>query len=155
MGNVNYGNVSLNTKHGSLLNCLGIQPVFVENGKIQSSYLGFAYRVSSYNCVGGKMHYCIKSRLGDENDIILKNAFHVNNSDEHVIRTLLQNSFTLKHNCSLDSLIQNDDLLKETIMYYLERIRYYISIGKGNFLITSRQDLYNKRLFTANEVSNF
>lgn len=50
--------------------------------------------------------------------------------------------------------MKNKDLLKETIMFYLERIKYLTSY-KGNFLITSRVDLYNTRLFTSVEVQNF
>ena len=42
------GNITLSYKHGCLLNCLGIQPVFVDNGFIPSSFLGYTYRVSTF-----------------------------------------------------------------------------------------------------------
>jgi hypothetical protein len=67
----------------------------------------------------------------------------------------MANSFTLKHNTPLNVLLNNDDLLKETIYYYLKRIELYTSLGCGNFVITSNQDLYYKKFFTSNEISNF
>ena len=38
---------------------------------------------------------------------------------------------------------------------HLERIKYYTMMCKGNFIITSREDLYNRRLFISSEVKNF
>lgn len=146
--------ISLRVPNNSILNCLGIQPVFQEKGFIDSSFLGFVYRVANCKNHAGSMHNMMKFRLGKDNDQILKNIFHKNDSNKRIVDTLLNNSFTLKHNVPLDTLLQNDELLKETLLYYFERIRYYISIGKGNFIITSRLDLYNKRLFTAKQAKN-
>lgn len=139
----------------SLINCLGIQPIFHDNYKIDESYLGFVYRNASHKNRGGTMRYAIKSRIGDENDIIIKNKFHISEATSKIIRFIGNNCFTLKHNGSLDELMKNDDLLKETLWYYLKRIELYISVGQGNFLITSRKDLYNKKLFSAQEIANF
>lgn len=149
------GNLSLSAPNNSLLNCFGIQPIFHKNWKIDSSYLGFVYRVANCVNLSGKMHYMIKSRMGDDNDVIINNKFHINDAPANVIKTILKNSFTLKHNTTLDVLIKNDDLLKETLMYYLKRIELYISLGHGNFIITSRKELYNKRLFLPTVIKNF
>jgi hypothetical protein len=67
----------------------------------------------------------------------------------------MKNSFTLKHNTPLDVLLNNDNLLKETIYYYLKRIELYTSLGCGNFVVTSNQKLYYKKMFTNNEIGNF
>lgn len=148
-------NLNLKTNHDSLLNCFGIQPIFHRNWKIEQSYLGFVYRMATSSNRKGTMKYLTKCRLGEENDIIIKNKFHYNDSTKQVISTILKNSFTLKHTTSLDVLMQDDNLLKETLYYYLKRIELYISLGYGNFIITSRQDLYYKKFFMASEIKNF
>jgi len=50
---------------------------------------------------------------------------------------------------------KNHSKLKEILLMHLERIKYYTMMCKGNFIITSRNDLYNTRLFTNTEVRNF
>lgn len=69
------GNVTLRTKNGCLLNCLGIQPVFVEDGVIKESFLGYVYRTTSRFNSGGTMRYMNKYRENDTD--ILKNSFHI------------------------------------------------------------------------------
>lgn len=149
----------LKTKYGCLLNCFGIQPIFVDNGKINESFVGFVYRVGNILKPLGVQHQLHKYRLGaEENECILKNAFHINNSDKVVVETLLNNrTFTFKQNCSLDELmkIENHDKLKELILMHFLRTKYYTMICQGNFIITSRKDLYNRRLFTCNEVLRY
>lgn len=152
---VKIGKITLSYKTGSLLNCFGMQPVFVDKGRIQQSFLGYAYRISTYHNPKGTMKYDIRYRLNENNDYILKDKFHISQSEKTVINTLLNNSFTLKHNVPLDILMQNKPLLKQTFYYYMERIHYYIGIGRGNFLITSRNDLYKTPLFLASEIKNF
>lgn len=149
------GILSLTTKHGNLLNCLGIQPVFVENNTIPTAFMGFVYRVANFMRQQGKLHYMIRYTKHQENNDILQNAFHVKNAASNVVNAILKNSFSLKHDGCLDNLMENKPLLKQTIMYYLERIHYYISIGKGNFIITSRKDLYLTPLFTPWQVLDF
>lgn len=147
--------LSLNAKHGSILNCLGIQPLFVDKNVIPTAFLGFVYRVANFMRKEGKLHYMIRYTKNDDNNDILKNAFHVKDAEYHVVNKILQNSFTLKHNGSLDQLMNNTSLLKETLMYYFERIHYYITIGKGNFIITSREDLYYTPLFSFLDTPRF
>lgn len=89
--------------------------------------------------------------------MILKNAFHINDSSKVVINTLLDNrTFTFKQNASLENLLQpeNHSKLKEIIFTHFERIRYYTMMCQGNFIITSHPKLYNTRLFTTKEVPN-
>ena len=148
-----YGNISLNAKQGCILNCLGMQPIFVENNIVREAFVGFVYRMVTGDYKAGKMKYMCK--YYEDNNQILKNSFHISSANQTIVNLLLQNSFTLKHKGSLDALMENTDLLRETILFYLERIKYYITVGKGNFLITSRKDLYNTRLFTSNHVSGF
>lgn len=147
------GNISLNAKQGSILNCLGIQPIFIEDGVVKDSFLGFVYRLANVLKRQGHMKYMCK--YYDDETNIIKKSFHINSAKQEIVNFLLKNSFTLKHNGSLDSLMNNKDLLKQTLLFYLHRIQYYINIGKGNFIITSRTDLYNTKLFTANQVSGF
>lgn len=132
------GNLSLSMPYGSLLNCMGIQPIFHNNYKIDTSFLGFVYRVATHHNPKGHMKYCIKYRLDSENDEIINNMFPLKDAPKHIINTLLNNSFTLKHDIPLDVLMKDDNLLKETLCYYLKRIELYISLGCGNFIITSR-----------------
>ena len=141
--------------YGSLLNCLGIQPIFHENGKIEQSYIGFVNRIATSSTPEGFMKYHIASRIGNENDVIIENKFHISRQNEVIVNFLKNNSFTLKHNASLDELMQNHNLLKETLHYHLKRIELYISLGCGNFIITSRDDLYNEKLFLNTEIRDF
>lgn len=69
------GNVTLRTKNGCLLNCLGMQPIFVENGVVKESFLGFVYRTTTRFNSGGTMRYMCKFRQDDTD--ILKNSFHI------------------------------------------------------------------------------
>lgn len=147
--------ISLISRKYPLFNCLGIQPTFYKDGVIDKSFLGFVYRIVHTFNKGGTMKTMFKYRIGEENDIILKNKFHVKDYERRVLNTLYENSFTLKHNASLDSLMEDDKKLKETLYYYMKRIELYVSLGCGNFLITSRNELYNKTLFYASEISNF
>ena len=74
------------------------------------------------------------------------------------MNTLLNDrTFSFKQNCNLDKLLEpkNHSKLKEILLMHLERIKYYTMMCKGNFIITSRNDLYNTRLFTNTEVRNF
>jgi hypothetical protein len=57
------GKVTLSYRTGCLLNCLGMQPIFVDNGKIPSSFLGYTYRVSTYHNPKGTMKYDIRYKL--------------------------------------------------------------------------------------------
>jgi hypothetical protein len=138
----------------NILNCFGIQPILVKDGKIDYSFLGFVYRVANLVNRGGKIHNLIKSRKFEENDSIIKNSFHISEAEYNIVNTILNNSFTLKVNKSLDKLLENKNELKETFYYFLKRIEYYIAIGSGNFIITSRKELYNSRMFTASEIPN-
>ena len=155
MGFEKIANLNLSMPYGSLLNCLGIQPVFHTNFNISTSFLGFVYRMATQVNKKGQMKYLMKYRLGEENKEIIDNKFHISEAPKRVIDTILKNSFTFKHNTPLNVLLNNDDLLKETIYYYLKRIELYTSLGCGNFVITSNQDLYYKKFFTSNEIKNF
>ena len=104
------GNLNLSTKRGNLINCLGIQPLFVEDGKVQSSYTGFVYRITSKENPCGKMKYMFK--FYDDDDTPLKNCFNYSDSEKVIVNFLLNNSFTLKVNGSLDDLVKNKPLLK-------------------------------------------
>ena len=150
--NYRVGNLSLSVNTGNLLNCLGIQPLFVQNGLVMDSYLGFVYRLANL-FEKGKMKYLFK--YYDESDIPIKNSFDFKDSSKNIVNFLLNNSFTLKHNGCLDNLMENHKLLKQTIMFYLERIHYYTVMCQGNFIITSRSDLYNTVMFSARHVRNF
>ena len=106
----------------------------------------------------GVQHQLHKYRLGNENNEILKNAFHISQADRMVVNTLLnERTFTFKQNANLDSLLkdENEDKLKEIILLHFERIKYYTMMCKGNFIITSRKELYNKNLFTCDQVKSY
>ena len=152
------GQISLKLKGKNILNCFGMQPVFVENNTIPQSFLATIYRAGTGVYKTGKMHQFNSYRIGKENDVILQNAFHVSKADEEVVRLLLnQRTFTFKQNANLDELMkdENHSKLKEIILMHFERIRYYTMMCQGNFIITSRKDLYNKSLFICSEVYNF
>ena len=151
-------NLSLKLKERHILNCFGMQPVFVDNGFIPESFLAFIYRLGTKFNETGNMHQFHSYKLGNENDVILKNSFHISQADKVVVNTLLNDrTFSFKQNCNLDKLLEpkNHSKLKEILLMHLERIKYYTMMCKGNFIITSRNDLYNTRLFTNTEVRNF
>lgn len=102
--------LTLTSKQCPLLNCFGIQPIFVDNNKIPKSFLGFAYRIN--NNKGGTMKYEIRYRKGEENDIMLKNMFHVKDAQYNIVKTIRNNSFSFKHNGSLDELVKDRRRLK-------------------------------------------
>lgn len=153
------GNLSLTTHQGCILNCFGIQPVFVENGKIHESFFATVYRAGTSVYPTGKMQQFNKYRIGEkENEEILKNSFHINDANRTVVNLLLnERTFSFKQNASLDELMkdENHEKLKEIILMHLTRIKYYTMMCIGNFLITSRKDLYYKKLFCAGEIKNF
>lgn len=143
---------------GCILNCFGIQPIFVNDGKIDQSFLGFMYRMGTGDHKTGTVEKIIKYRLGKQNDEILKNCFHVKNANEVVVKTLLHDrTFTFKQNASLNELLKDENhaKLKEIILTHFERIRYYTMMCQGNFIITSQQQLYYKSLFIRSEVANY
>ena len=155
----NFPSPILKAKYGCILNCFGMQPIFVENGEINESFMALVYRVGCITSPTGRMHQMNKYRLGkEENKEILDNIFHIKNSDKVVVDLLLnERTFTFKQNASLDELMkkENHDKLKELLLMHFMRTKYYTMMWQGNFIITSRMDLYNRRLFTANEVKNF
>ena len=155
MNFVKIGNLNLSMPYGSLLNCFGIQPIFHSNFNINTSFLGFVYRMATQLNKKGQMKYLMKYRLGEENKEIIDNKFHINEAPKKVIDTILRNSFALKHNTPLNELLKDNALLKETLYYYLKRIELYTSLGCGNFIITSNNDLYVKKFFTGTEIPNF
>ena len=145
-------NLSLSAPTGNLLNCLGIQPLFIQDGVVKDSYLGFVYRLSNL-FEKGKMKYMF--RYFNDDDYPIRHSFDYKDSSKNVVNFLLNNSFTLKHNGSLDVLMENTRQLKKTLLFYLERIHYYTVMCQGNFIITSRKDLYNTPLFGAHQVHDF
>jgi hypothetical protein len=152
------GQVSLKLNKPHILNCFGMQPIFYKDGRIDESFLGFVYRMGTFNNVIGKMQYMSSYRIGEENDIILRNKFHIKDADKNVVNFLLnERTFTFKQNCSLNSLLEKGDdaTLKEILLMHFERTKYYTMMFKGNFIITSNPKLYHKKLFTAAEVKNF
>ena len=151
--------LGLKYRYGSILNCFGIQPIFVENGKIHESFLASIYRSGSAIFRTGEMRQFNKYRLGvEENNEILKNSFHVDNANKHIVNLLLnERTFTFKQNTSLDSLMlpENYEKLKEVLLLHFMRTKYYTMMCMGNFIITSRNDLYYTKLFLQKEVPNF
>ena len=81
MSSSKVSNLSLKLKNKSILNCFGIQPVFVENNTIPQSFLASIYRAGTSVYKTGKMHQFNSYRIGKENDVILKNAFHISRAD--------------------------------------------------------------------------
>ena len=149
--------LSLKLPKHHILNCFGMQPLFVNNGKIDESFLGTIYRQGTANNRTGVMQQFNKWRIGDENDFILKNSFHISNADREIVNLLLNNrTFTFKQNGSLDNLLQKENLhkLKEIILMHMKRIKYYTMMCMGNFIITSHKDLYYSSLINLCEVKD-
>lgn len=152
------GQVSLKLNKHHILNCFGMQPIFYKNGRIEESFLGFVYRMGTSNNVVGKMHYMSSYRIGAENDIILRNKFHIRDANKVVVDFFLnERTFTFKQNCSLDNILDRGDdaMLKEILLTHFTRTKYYTMMYPGNFIITSNLNLYHKNLFTAAESRNF
>lgn len=153
------GNPQLKLNKMHILNCFGMQPIFVSgNDEIDESFLSFVYRVGNVKNITGNMRSLIKLRRGAENDVIIKNKFHISNADRVVVDFFLnQRTFTYKQNASLDVLMQenNHKTLKNVILTQFKRIHYHTMMCPGNFIITSRRDLYVRRLFVATEVKDF
>lgn len=151
--------LGLTYKYGCILNCFGMQPIFVEDGQINESFLATIYRVGNWINITGKMHQFNKYRLGsEENKEILQNCFHIKDADRKVVKLLLdERTFTFKQNASLDEMLkeENHEKLKELLLMHFTRTKYYTMMCMGNFIITSRKDLYYKKLFTQTEVKNF
>ena len=135
-----------------------MQPIFHKNGKIDESFLGFVYRMGTQDYGIGRMKYLSKYRIGNENEEILKNKFHIKDAEKEVVRFFLnQRTFTFKQNASLDELLLdgNEDKLREILLLHFQRIKYYTMMCIGNFIITSNEKLYNKSLIKTKEVQNF
>ena len=151
-------NISLKLSKLHILNSFGMQPIFVNKGKIDESFIGFVYRQGTQHNQIGEMKQLHKWRLGAENDEILKNSFHINDADKNVINLLLnERTFTFKQNGNLDELMkpENFHLLKDILLLHMKRIKYYTMMCMGNFLITSRQDLYYSKPFLSKDVKDY
>lgn len=97
MSTVTSVHLSLKLNKNSILNCFGMQPIFVENDFIPESFQAFIYRVGNRRNITGRMHQLHKYRIGEENNVILKNAFHISDAEKIVVNTLLNNrTFTYK-----------------------------------------------------------
>lgn len=69
----------------------------------------------------GRMKYLSKYRIGNENEEILKNKFHIKDAEKEVVRFFLkQRTFTFKQNGSLDELLldENEDKLREILLLH-------------------------------------
>lgn len=151
-------NISLKLPKMHILNSFGMQPIFVNKGKIDESFVGFVYRQGTQHNQIGQMKQLHKWRLGEENNEILENAFHIKDADRNVIKLFLnERTFTFKQNGNLDSLMlpQNFSKLQEILLLHMKRIKYYTMMWKGNFLITSRQDLYYSKPFLIKDVKDY
>lgn len=146
------GSLQLNAPEGSLLNCLGIQPIFHKDGFIERSSLCSVYHRHSKKHPTGVTKFQAKIRRGEENNEILKNAFHYRVADYEVVQTLLKNSDHYVLEDSLEFLLNNKNLLKEKILYQATYIKARTNYAKGNFFISSNKRLLDTLKFKFTEL---
>jgi hypothetical protein len=150
--NTEIGCLQLNAPEGSLLNCFGIQPIFHKDGFIEKSSLYSVYHRHNKKNPIGLTRCQMKIRKNENNNCILKNAFHYRVSDYEVVQTLLKNSDHYEMDQPLSELIQNKKLLKEKILYQATYIKARTNYAKANFFISSNKELLDTLTFKFTEL---
>ena len=148
------GALQLNAPEGSLLNCLGIQPIFIKDDFIERSSLTSVYHWHNKKNPIGITKYQAKVRRGEENKPILKNAFHISVADYEVVQTILSNSDHFETEETYEELMNNKKLLKEKILYQATYIKARTNYAKANFFISSNAELLKNLSFKFTELNN-
>lgn len=148
------GSLQLNAPEGSLLNCLGIQPIFIKDDFIERSSLCSVYHRHNKKNPTGLTKFQAKVRRGDENKVILKNCFPYEDADYEVIQKLLRYSDHFETEESLNYLMlpENKKLLKDKVLYQATYIKARTNFTKANFFISSNADLLKNLSFKFTEL---
>ena len=148
------GALQLNAPDGSLLNCLGIQPIFIKDDFIERSSLCSIYHRHNKKNPTGVTKFQAKVRRGDENNTILKNCFPIQDADYEVVQKILRHSDHFELEEPLDFLISNKKILKEKVLYQATYIKARTNFAKANFFISSNKELLDNLSFKFTELNN-
>lgn len=146
------GSLQLNAPEGSLLNCLGIQPIFYKDDLIERSSLTSIYHRHNKQNPTGVTKYQVKIRTAKENKHIFKKSFSFKDADKNVIQVLLENSDHFGLDEPLSSLLENKKLLKEKVLFQVTYIKARTNFSKANFFISSNKELLDKLSFKFTEI---
>lgn len=135
----------------SLLNCLGMQPIFVERNQYGVTQIPLidifcVERQQNKKIPMGKMK--LFTRRTRNNIDVLHKSIYDSQSDNAVINVLLRNSSQYRSNIPLSDIKH----LKEQILYHGHLLKLKNAMMKANFLISSNEKLLNELRFKFTEL---
>lgn len=149
--------IKLELPGDNLINCFGIQPSLVKSGipnRISLFSLG-RYTKWKDDATTNSVYYTPQLYTGWDAKRIYSKAVDNKIAELYSLNLLLQNSLHIKINKSLNDLENNKDSLRYTLLYYSELLKYKNRLNKGNFFITSNQQIFDNIKFAARQLNNF
>ena len=149
--------IKLELPGDNLINCFGIQPSLVKSGipnRISLFSLG-RYTKWKDDATTNSVYYTPRLYTGWDVKRIYSKAVDNKIAELYSLNLLLQNSLHIKINKSLNDLENNKDSLRYTLLYYSELLKYKNRLNKGNFFITSNQQIFDNIKFAARQLNNF
>lgn len=149
--------IKLDLPGDNLINCFGIQPSLIKSeipSRISLFSLG-RYTKWKDDATTNSVYYTPRLYTGWDAKRIYSNAIDNKIAELYSLNLLLQNSLHVKINKSLNDLEKNKDSLRYTLLYYSELLKYKNRLNKGNFFITSSQEIFDNIKFAARQLNNF
>lgn len=141
----------------SLINCFGIEPVFVKGGVPERISLFSLGRYTKWydNATTNNIYYTPKLYKGLEAQQIYDKAIKNEIAELYALNVLLQSSLHIKINKSLSFLSNNVKELQKTLLYYSELLKYKNRLNKGNIFITSSPEIYKNTRFAFKQLNKY
>lgn len=149
--------IKLELPGDNLINCFGIQPIFLKSevpDRISLFSLG-RYTKWKDNATTNSVYYTPRLYTGWDARRIYSNAVNNQIAELYALNMILQNSLHVKLNKSLSRLEENKDALRYTLLYYSELLKYKNRLNKGNFFITSNEKIFDNIKFAAKQLNKF
>lgn len=149
--------IKLTLPDDNLINCFGIQPILV-NGEIPNRISLFSlgrYTKWKDNATTNSVYYTPKIYTGVDAKRIYFNAIPNNLINLYALNILLETSLHLKINKSLLQFENDKNILRNTLLYYSELLKYKNKMNKGNFFITSNEKIFDNIKFAAKQLNHF
>lgn len=142
----------------NIVNCLGIQPSFVESEICNRISLFSLYRYTKWAGDEGKTNnvYYEPILYKDKFAQICYNmATPISRIENKVVKTLWENATHVAINYTLNDLRENKNKLREILLYYSELLRYWNRLNRGNFFITSDTTIFDNTSFAFKQLQKY
>ena len=153
----NQRQIKLELPGNSLINCFGIQPVLVSGEVPQRISLFSINRYTKWkdNATTNSIYYTPKLYTGWDARIVYDKAVTNKIADLYGLNVIINAALHIKINKSLNELKKNSKELRSTLLYYSELLKYKNRMNKGNFFITSDDEIYNNIKFAARQLNRY